>query len=460
MIEIPLDFTSSTPLYRQIADHLRAMIQTGALEEGFRLPGTRPFALSLGISRTTVNEAYGLLASEGFIRQEGRRGAFAQCGDAPSPPSLRQGRRWDLASGTPSTDFLPLRQLGSLWRSVLQEGEKALLMPPVAGLAPLRQALVGHAATRGIPARWQDVLVTSGVQEGLALALGALGRRGVRRLWTETLTYPHLPPLVSFEGQELRLLPENPEDWEDDMGKMTPQDALYLIPSFHNPTGRTLPRSLRERLLQRASARGCWIVEDDAYGELRYGEFAVPALRALPGAERVLYLGSFSQLLFPGWRLGYALVPQELHGAFFHAKLHLSGATATPSQLLTLAFLRQGLLAPALADVRKGMAHRMGTLHASLTQTFPQIPLEMPQGGVFLWLATPGLPGREAALRARHHGVLVTPGELFSPVKRPVEAVRLAVSRTAAPDLLGVGALLAQAWKGLPWCPEKISSPF
>ena len=61
-------------------------------------------------------------------------------------------------------------------------------MPPVAGLIPLRQALVGHAATRGIPARWQDVLVTSGVQEGLALALGALGRRGVRRLWTESLT--------------------------------------------------------------------------------------------------------------------------------------------------------------------------------------------------------------------------------------------------------------------------------
>lgn len=454
LIEIPLDFTSATPLYRQVADHLRAMIRTGALEEGFRLPGSRRFALFLGMSRTTINEAYDVLAEEGFIRQEGRRGTFVQCRDTPAAPLLLQGRRWDLSSGTPSTDFLPLRQLASLWRSVLQEEESVLLMPPVAGMEALRQALVGHAATRGIPARWQDVLVTSGVQEGLALSLEALRRRGVKRLWTEALTYPQLPPLVAMGGQELCLLPENPEDWEGVMGGMSPQDALYLIPSFHNPTGRTLSLALRERLLQQTHLRGCWIVEDDAYGELRYGEVSVPALRAISGAERILYLGSFSQLLFPGWRLGYALVPRELHSAFSHAKLHFSGATATPSQLLVLAFLRQGLLEPALAGIRKGMAHRMSTLYASLTKTFPQLSLEMPQGGVFLWLETPEWSGREAALRARRHGVLVASGDLFAPDRRPVEAVRLAVSRTSVPDLLHVGDLLARAWRGAPWCSD------
>ena len=452
LIEIPLDFSSSTPLYRQIADHLRAMIRTGALEEDFRLPGSRRFALFLGMSRTTINEAYNLLANEGLIRLEGRRGTFVQRSGLPATPLLCRGRRWDLASGTPSTDFLPLRQLASLWRSVLQEEENVLLMPPVAGLEALRQALVGHAATRGIPACWQDVLVTSGVQEGLALSLEALRRHGVKRLWTEMLTYPQLPPLAAMGGQELRLLPAHPADWEQVMGTMTAQDAIYLIPSFHNPTGRTLPLALREDLLRQTHLRGCWIVEDDAYGELRYGEFSVPALRALPGAERILYLGSFSQLLFPGWRLGYALVPRELHSAFSYAKMHFSGATATPSQLLVLAFLRQGFLEPALADIRKGMAHRMNTLHTGLRRMFPQLSLEMPQGGVFLWLETPGWSGREAALRARHLGVLVAPGELFAPDRRPVEAVRLAVSRTSVSDLLDVETLLVRAWKDAPWC--------
>lgn len=451
VIEIPLDFGGPLPLYRQIADHLRSMIETGALNRGFRLPGTRSFAASLGVSRTTLNEAFHVLEADGWIRLEGRSGAFVLGQPPTAHPTLRSPAWMDLASGIPSTDFLPLRHLSSLWRSILQEEDGALLMSPVAGLEALRQMLVRHAASRGIPARWQDVVVTSGVQEGLALALETLRRQGVERIWTEPLTYPQIPPLAASLGLSLHLLPEQPEAWEEILPLRGPRDALYLIPSFHNPTGRTLSQPLRESILSRTAHQGCWIIEDDAYGELRYGENTVPALRALPEASRVLYLGSFSQLLFPGWRLGYALIPPALHSTFVHAKLHRSGATAAPSQHLTLAFLRQGLLEPALNTIRNGMARRMANLHTLLHEAFPELSPEIPQGGIYLWLPTPGWSGREAALKARHLGVLVTAGDLFAPDHRPVEAVRLAVSRLSIVDTARAIRAVSQAWSGAPW---------
>jgi DNA-binding transcriptional MocR family regulator len=430
MIEIPLDRESSQALYRQIASHLSLMITHGAFPGGHRLPGARSLARFLGVSRITVEQSYALLESAGMLRIEGRSGAFV------IPPSGACASREeflphvDMASGLPSPGLVPGGQIGKLCRDLFTaSGEDVLLGSPLVGDTGLRHALVRHAATRGIPARWEDVVVVSGAQEGLYLAVATLAAQGVRKIWVESFTYPRIFGLARSLGIGVGLLPMEERILGETLTRVRQGEVLYLIPSFQNPTGRTLSLRLREQVLAAAVERRFWIIEDDAYGELRYGETSVPALKAMAERERILYLGSFSQLLFPGLRLGYVLVPREILSSFCAAKEQISGATSSLVQHLVRGFIEEGHLEESLSAARTLMAQRMRHLAEELRRMLPGWYFEQPMGGIYLWLHTPGVTGSKLAAAARRKGVLVSAGGAFTfPEDDAVEALRLSVS--------------------------------
>lgn len=448
MLEIPIQRESGEALYLQVAAHLRRLIGSGSLPPGTRLPGTRVLSRQLDISRTTVMQAYAILEDDGKIRLEGRSGAFVlgQGPDSESP--MKKDEAIDLASGLPSMDLVPVKSISRALKEILSAfPEASLLGSPPEGLEPLRRALVRHVAARGIPASWESLMVTAGLQEGLSILLRTLSVSGTRTLWVEPLTYPDSARMAKSEGMQVRCLPADPSGIPGCVSGMDRRDALYLIPSFHNPLGRTLPLPLRREILAETVRRGAWVIEDDAYGELRYGEQSVPALKSLPEAERVIYMGSFGQVLFPGLRFGYLLLSPALSEAAGAVRRIRTGGASSLVQMLVFRLIESGSLARALDAVRLQMSIRMEGLSSALSRELPEFRFSRPEGGIYLWLDTPGLDGVRAASLSLARGVRVMPGEAFSVEGEKVEGVRLSISRHDTHTLARAASALATAWR-------------
>ncbi len=448
MIEIPLERESKIPLYVQIARHLKKMIVSGAIQEGIKLPGSRELAFSLSVSRTTIIEAYHSLEDEGFLIQKGRSGAYI-CWKSCETEKKKEiiDIKWDMASGEPSNDLIPSRNLARVARELLIEtGDKVLRFPDLEGVPGLRKELVTHAVSRGIPARWEDVFVTSGGREGLALSMAALKAAGVTRLWMEELTYPDAVDIARYQGLDLGVIPIDYRLMPEIISELKNTDALYLVPSFQNPTGGTIPTEIRRIILENSMKRDLWILEDDAYGELRYGEFTVPALKAMTGSERVIYLGSFSQALFPGLRLGYSLLPEDIMESWSRIQARRSGPVSSLVQYMVMQFIKDGGLEESLNLARVTIASRMAALVQAIRKFLPDFSFTVPEGGIYLWLETPGMEGDTAQKLAADMGIAVISGNRFAWTGKKIEAVRLSVSSNESREMEVIIRELKKAW--------------
>jgi len=449
MLEIPLDRSSGIPLYRQIALHLQRMIISGSLPEGYKLPGTRQLATDLGVSRTTVNEAMALLEREGYIVTVGKSGCYvcrknskpSDKNDLPTKKAI-----WDLSSGLPDESLLPMQFLCKPLRELSSMASKNLLLPaPLAGLSELREALVKHAALRGIPACSDEVLVTAGGLEALSLLMVAIKENGARKIYVEELTYPLVLKLASKNN--LEICPMCLDDPVYSLKSASIGDAVYLIPSFHNPTGRTLSLEQRSSILKQARRKSLVVIEDDTYGELRYGKESVPALKAMEDARNVAYLGSFSQALFPGFRISYLLLPKWLMDRCLEVKRIFYGSVSSLVQCFALVFLNEGGLYEALDFVRNQISLRMRLLCQELGRSIPKVAFEMPLGGIYLWVRLPGIKGSRAVLKAEAEGISIVPGYSFAVNGEDIEAVRLSVSALKPSDIPSVLVRLCRSWE-------------
>lgn len=348
---------SGEPQYQRIASLVRGRIAAGDLRVGERLPAIRVLAAELGVGRRTVEAAYAELSAEGLL--EGRHGQGTFVADPAIGPrrapreavpwvsghrepivtrgaisarqvlreALRPDRRPDQISfilGAPATDLFPLGELQRALNATLrEEGVGALGYEATEGYAPLRTAIARHLLGLGLAAGPEEVIVTSGAQQAIDLALRALTRPG-DYVATESPTY--LGILEACEANGVRLIGVPLDDEGMEVDRLAPLLAEYrpklllTIPDCHNPTGITMSLSRRRALLTLAAAHDLPILEEDAYGELRYGGTPVPRLRALPGGERVIYVSSFSKVMLPGLRLGYLLAAGEEHRRILFVK--------------------------------------------------------------------------------------------------------------------------------------------
>jgi GntR family transcriptional regulator/MocR family aminotransferase len=264
----------------------------------------------------------------------------------------------------------------------------------------------------------------------------------------EALSYPDAAEMARLEGLSVRSLPLEEGALVATLEELGPADLVYLIPSFHNPTGRTLSAPARRAILEARERRGFRLLEDDTYGELRTGEASVPALRASDEEGAVLYLGSFSQILFPGVRLGYVLPPPELAGIFARVKALRSGSTSSAAQRLALSFLSRGGLDAALEASRPAIGARLARACRRIEEELPGRLYERPNGGIYLWVSTAPLSGEEARALGLPWGVAVADGGVFSVEPRRIEAVRLSVSSLPEGRIDEAIRRLARAWRG------------
>lgn len=361
-----LQLDDKGPRYLQLARALKQAILDGRCAPGSRLPATRTLARELEISRNTALAAYALLAEEGLL--DGRSGsgcyvaAFAAAPKRPdaasahaperAPTLSRRGRRmqqvydraipgrqhrglrYNLQYGLPMTN----PQLASAWRRALNQAAAHVQTdyPDPQGLPELRAQICEYLARRrGINAAPEDVLIVNGTQQAFALAADVLLDAGDRVL-LEDPHYQGARQVFQARGAALRTCRV---DGDGLVVGALPRDGrtrlAVVTPSHQFPTGAVLSLPRRMQLLDWAQRRRCWLIEDDYDGEFRYGARPLAALKSLDRAGRVLYVGSFSKVIFPALRLGYMVLPPGLRDAFVAAKwLTDRGSTAIEQSAL------------------------------------------------------------------------------------------------------------------------------
>ena len=351
-----------------------------------------------------------------------------------------------FARGVPAPECLPVEELADCARAALErDGATLLNYGPIGGYAPLRAWI---AERHGVdPSR---VFVTNGSLQAFVLLATHLLPAGARVL-VEAPTYDR--PLKILAGLSAAIDPVPLADDGLDLDALEeaietgPGPAFfYTIPTFQNPSGRTLAVAKRHRLVELASERGLAILEDDPYGLVRFeGEFP-PTLFELAGdGGGVIYMSSFSKIVAPGARVAYAILPPELVAPIEAQATQTYLAPSFLAQGAVYEFLRRGNLEPALERVRTLLGERRDAMLDALEANFPEeARWSHPEGGYFLWLDFPaGTGAGELLERATAAGVTFVKGaDFFPPEAGGADSARLAYSFAAPAEITnGIGRL-------------------
>jgi GntR family transcriptional regulator/MocR family aminotransferase len=440
VLEIALDAADDRPLFRRLHAALRARILARDLPRGTRLPSTRGLAARLGISRASVVAAYDQLTAEGFL--EGRVGAGSYVAvDVPAdaavmpyavarasrPPLAARRRRIEGAAPKPQPAMpagVPFEsgmvqvdaRMRAAWRStvIAQAGQIAdddLRYGDPRGDPTLRAAIADYLrVARGMRADRERVLITTGSQQSYDLLIKLLLDPG-DQVWVEDPGYPALRAALIAAGA--RLMPVAVDrDGMDVAGAIARRRAARLVfvtPSHHYPTGATLALARRVQLVEWAERSGAWIVEDDYDGEFRFARAPLSPLHALGGGARVIYLGTFNKVLFPGLRLGYVLAEPELVAALAAERRLADHQPATMLQRSVAQLMREGHFASHVRRMRQRYLAARDTLVGALRRRLAdRVEIVPPEQGMQLpiWLPR-GMDDRILAARAATRGVAV-----------------------------------------------------
>ncbi|GAA2292220.1 PLP-dependent aminotransferase family protein [Streptomyces kunmingensis] len=348
----------------------------------------------------------------------------------------------NFAGGLPAPELFDTEGIAAAFDDVLtHDARRALQYATTEGEPALREALAERTTARGLPTDADDVLVTTGSQQALSLLATALLEPGDTVL-VESPCYLAALQAFGFAGARVIGVP-----CDDDGIDPAALDALvaehrpkllYTVPTFQNPTGRTLPAGRRAAVAEVAGRRGVWIVEDDPYGELRFEGERVPWIATYEGArDRTVLLGSFSKVMAPGLRLGWLRAPKELRRACAVAKQAADLHTPTVTQLAAARYLATCDLDAHVAEVAAVYGARRDAMLAGLPGALPEgSTWSRPEGGMFLWARLPDGHDATALLsRAVTHEVAYVPGAPFYAVTPDPATLRLCFVTQTEPEI-------------------------
>ncbi|MBI1846637.1 MAG: PLP-dependent aminotransferase family protein [Candidatus Rokubacteria bacterium] len=451
-MQIPIERDKPIPVARQIQAHLERLIREGLLGDGVKLPATRDLAHSLGVNRATVVLAYEELVAAGWARAHVGQGTFAA---APAGVAARAAARvepapidWSalfsrsartvradagrprhdvvepsggisFAGGAPDSGLFPTDAFRRvLNRVVRDEGASLLQYYPVAGYPPLRRYLSTYLLRFGLEARAEDILIVNGSQQGFDLIARTLVDPG-DAVAIEQPTYPRALQVFRAFGAELLPVP-----WDADGPRVDVFERLlerhapklfYCQPSAHNPTGLAMSPERRRGLLDAAARRGMPIIEDGFDPSLAYGARRPVPLKAQDRAGIVIYIGTFSKVLFPGLRIGWLVAPPPVLERLREAKQLADIHTSALIQAAVHRFCEGRLLDRHAVRAARAYGRRRGLLLGALGRWMPEgVTWTEPEAGFSLLLTLPSRLSAAALLpRAAARGVTFTPGTAF-----------------------------------------------
>lgn len=449
-MRIPLDRDGRVPLYQQIEKHLRRGILDGRLAAGTRLPASRELAQALGVSRITVENAYADLEAEGLLASRVGSGTYV-LPPAPAPLPRSDGpRSWPLwqqslsgldgpmplapdalleaaghrhpisfAGGTGDPALFPADPFRKTIHEVMRrDGIAAFEYGDFGGYAPLRSTVARILSSQGLQADPENILITSGSQQGLSLVTRLLLRAGDTVL-VESPTYGGALDLFKAAGLRIVTIGTDSEGMQAEKLESLLQQhhpgLIYTIPNFHNPTGACMSGFRRRQLVSLAGRYNVPVLEDDYVGDLRYDGRAQPALKSLDPGGRVIYASTFSKMLLPGLRVGFLVAEGPVYAGLAHAKRVHDLATSSLMQRAVEAYVTVGRYQAHLRRSCQLYRRRRDAMLQALGRYLPSgIHFDPPRGGLFVWLGLPeGVSAGRLLEAAVRQGVAFAPGTGF-----------------------------------------------
>jgi 2-aminoadipate transaminase len=355
-----------------------------------------------------------------------------------------------LAGGIPAAESFPLDLMGRLYTTVLDKyGAGALQYDPTEGFGPLREALVDYLNRFGICAAAKEILIASGSQ-GVLDALGMILISKGDRVAVESPTYigalqafaPYEPRYATLATDEEGVIPEALEF----VLRQQKVKFIYLVPTFQNPTGRTLSLDRRQAVAALIQRYDALLVEDDPYSALRYRGEALPSIKSMAW-DHVVYVGTLSKVFAPGLRIGFCVAPEALRKWLVIVKQGIDLHTSTLGQALAAEYLAGGYLQVHLPKILTLYRPRQQAMLAALERYFPNtFQWSRPQGGMFIWAQGPrGMDMTAVYEKAVTRDVAFVPGQYF--YARPgqgLETMRLNFTMADASTLTHAVAILGQ----------------
>ena len=443
-----IDSESGVALHRQLYQEVRQAILTGRLAPGSRLPSTRTLAGDLGLSRNTILTAFDQLCAEGYL--EGRSGAGTRVSRslprtaplvtrraATTSPRRPRSKRAGLLSALPRrasqhADPLPrafrpglpaLEEFpAALWARLTARrwrrwGHDLLDYGHAAGFAPLREAVAAYVgAARGVRCDASQVLIVSGSQQALDLAARVLLDPGDAALVENPGYHGARGALVAAQARVVPVAVDA-EGMNVEAGIAQCADArlIQVSPSHQFPLGVTMSLPRRLALLRWASRAAAWVLEDDYDSEFRYDSRPLASLQGLDGDGRVIYVGTFSKVMFPSLRIGYLIVPPDLIDAFLSARLFADSHSPLVDQAVLTDFIEDGHFERHVRRMRGIYHERQEVLVAVAARELGGLIEAAPtQAGMHLigWLP-PGIDDVAASRTAAAAGVDAIPLSFF-----------------------------------------------
>jgi GntR family transcriptional regulator / MocR family aminotransferase len=406
---IAIDHRSRIPMYRQLYEWFRKAVINGQLRPGHRVPSTRSLASELNISRIPVLQAYEQLLAEGYfetfvgagtcvaasipdetLSPAASRRALQEVAQKPGPRRIsRRGtalthapaQPWLNVSGAfrvslPALDHFPI----GIWSKLVARHARrpprgTMAYGDAMGYLPFREAIAEYlGASRGVRCEPSQILVTTGSQLALQLSAQVL-LNPKDPVWMEEPGYPGARQ--AFQTAGARLLPAPVHDEGIGVTEIIHRDrdarAVYVTPSHQYPLGMTLSATRRMLLLNWAMRAGAWIIEDDYDSEYRFGSRPIAALQGLDSDARVIYIGTFSKVMFPALRLGYMVIPGDLAPAFAAARDAADIFSSTLYQAVMTDFIREGHFARHIRRMRMLYKERRSALVKAIKVQAPDL---------------------------------------------------------------------------------------
>lgn len=447
---IALDTRAAIPMYRQLYEWFRLAITSGQIRPGQRIPSTRTLATELRISRIPVSNAYEQLLAEGYLEtfpgagtcvsrslsdetlmpaaanNEGKRDRQNTEKMAPRRISRRglaltqlPSQSWLNIVGAfrvslPALDHFPI----SIWSKLVARHSRSSTKSLMAygdalGHLPLREAIAEYlGAARGVLCDASQVMITTGSQQGLQLAAQIL-LDSKNSVWIEEPGYPSARQAFIAAGAKLVPVPVDEQGMkvESIIRRGLKARAVYITPSHQYPLGATMTATRRMLLLNWAARSGAWIIEDDYDSEYRFGSRPIASLQGLDTYSRVIYVGTFSKVMFPALRVGYLVIPKDLVPAFCAARDAADVFSATLYQSVLADFIRQGHFARHIRRMRMlCMARRKALVSAIRLQIGDKVEVVGDEAGMHLVMMLPcGVSDVVVSKKAAQKGVSAMP---------------------------------------------------
>ena len=481
---------SSRPLYQQIIDGIKALVDQGVIGSDQALPSTRNLARKLGVNRSTVVRAYEELQAFGYLKSTAGSYSFIRKRrkEVEYDPARKSLLEWDKFSNPHARKlheiFLryspegpihgqsegeainisqldldpglyPMKEFQRCVNQVLHEtGSECLRYGTYKGYPPLRLCIAQRLRLHGISVSEEEILITNGAQQAIDLLIRVLTEPG-KKVAVEAPTYSHIIPILKFNGVIILEIPMKEEGMDlnflNNALNKEHVNFVYTIPNFQNPTGLTTNHQHREKLLNICLHHKVPIVEDGFEEDMKYfGKVPLP-IKSIDEKNIVIYLGTFSKALFPGLRIGWITADRDCINRITALKRFSDLTSGNFSQIVLHEFIKRGYYDLHLKRLHRIFRKRMHTALTTMEKCFPRsVSWTRPTGGYTIWIKMPKkLDERQLQEYMLKQGVVVSPGSYYFPQAPLSQYIRISIASISEEDIKEGITRLGKALHGL-----------